>query len=256
MKTLLRSLACVAAAGASILPLRAAEPATAPLPPVETVSSGYVPCKITSKTTAVFPVRLLTNGVTHGEVQLVLEVSTDGQLTDTLVAAYTHHEFAEEALRVINASRFTPGLVDGQPVISIVNYVFKFETSGVLAYQRIGMASRSEPKFGNEFEYRPHGVTTLDGPPSPRVHPAPIYPKKWSDEGRSGSVTVDFYIDEDGRPRVPLAVDAPDEYLASAAVAALKDWRFETPRHLGRPALAHAQQVFVFKLEPKTTPDA
>jgi TonB family protein len=248
MRKFFRSLALLALACAVIVPLRAADdPAGRPAP-------RYVPCKISSKTSAVFPARLITSGVTHGEVQVVLEVGTDGQLTDALVAAFTHREFADEVLRVLHHSRFAPGSVDGQPIISIVNLTYKFEISGVMAYQRIGLPGREVEKLGAEFEYQPHGLATIDQPPSGRDLPGPIYPKKWSDEGRVGSVTVDFYIDENGRTRMPVTVGAADEYLAAAAIAAVKDWRFETPRDRGLPVLAHAQQTFVFKLDPPAAP--
>jgi TonB family protein len=245
MKTLLRSFGLIALAGAAIFPLRAMDQ------PAASVPTGYVPCKISSQTRASFPVRLITNGITHGEVQVVLEVGTDGQLTDALLAAYTHREFADEVLRVLNKSRFAPGLVNGQPVISIVNLIYKFESSGIVAYQRIGLPTKAVESLGDEFAYRPHGLSTIDQPPSGRDQPGPIYPKKWSDEGRVGNVTVDFYIDESGRTRMPVTVGDADEYLAAAAIAAVKDWRFETPRHRGRPVLAHAQQTFVFNLDPK-----
>jgi TonB family protein len=252
MKPFSRLLAFIAFGGSAFFALRAAEPPGAAPEP------NYVPCKISSKTSPVFPARLLTNGVTHGEVQVVLEVGTDGQLTDALVAAFTHREFADEVLRVLHHSRFTPGVVDGQPVISIVNLTYKFESSGVVAFQRIGMPGRDVEKLGAEFEYRPHGMATIDQPPSGRDLPGPIYPKKWSEEGREGSVTIDFYIDESGHTRMPVAVGQADEYLAAAAIAAVKDWHFETPRHRGYPVLAHAQQTFVFKLAPpaRTPPKA
>jgi TonB family protein len=255
MKTLLRSLGLVAFAGAVIFPLRAAEE---PERPAAAAPAGYVPCKISSQTTAVFPARMITEGITRGEVRIILEVGTDGQLTDALVAAFTRREFADEVLRVLSKSRFTPGLVDGQPVISIVNLTYKFESTGIVAFQRIGLPARDVEKMGDEFEYKPHGIATIDSPPSGRDLAGPIYPKKWSDEGRTGEVTVDFYIDESGRTRMPVAVGTPDEYLAAAAIAAVKEWRFETPRYHGRPALAHAQQTFTFKLDPKApvAPDA
>lgn len=248
MKTLLRSLAFIAFVSAGIFSLRAADQ------PAVAAATGYVPCKISSKTHAAFPVRLQANGITHGEVQLILEVAADGQLTDALLAAYTHRDFADEALRVLKASRFTPGSINGQPVISVIHLTFRFETNGVLAFQRFGLPSREIESLGDEFEYRPHGPSTIDQPPTARQQPGPIYPKEWSDEGRTGSVTVDFYIDETGRTRIPVALDAPDELLATAAIDAVKEWRFETPRYRGKPALAHARQLFVFKPEPKPAP--
>ncbi len=251
MKALLRSLGMVAFVSALIFPTLAAGQ---PDQTGTAVPSGSVPCTISSQTHAVFPLRMIASGITWGAVQVILAVGADGQLTDILVAAFTQREFADEIRRVLSKSPFTPGMVDGKPVISILNLTYRFETSGVVAIQRIGPPDRAVETLGDEFEYRPHGIATIDQPPSGRKLDGPIYPKKWSDEGRTGEVTVDFYIDENGRTRMPFAVGAPDEYLASAAIIAVKNWRFETPRYHGRPALAHAQQTFTFKLDPTAPP--
>ena len=248
MKTLLRPLAVIAAASAIFCSLQATDQPVAPAAP------RYVPCKISTQARGVFPLRLLLDGITHGEAHLVLEVGTDGQLADTLLTAYTHREFADEALRVVNESRYTPGAVDGQPVISIINLQLRFETTGVVAYQRFGVPSRLTGVLDDNFEYRPHGLSTIDRTPAARHLPGPIYPKAWIAQGRTGKVTVDFYIDETGQARMPVALGTPDELLAAAAVAAVKQWRFEPPLRRSKPVLAHAQQIFVFQPEPRAAP--
>jgi TonB family protein len=261
MKTLSRSPGLLALVPALLLPLRAADQPAAIPPAVEQtavsaaptgVETGFVPCKIFSPVRATFPAKMITNGITRGEVQIALEIDTEGKMTDALLVAYSHRGFADEVVRVLDKSRFRPGLVDGQPVVSIVNLTYKFESTGVVAYQRIGLPDDKAEKLNEEFEYRAHGADTIDQPPSGRNLSGPIYPKKWSDEGREGSVTVDFYIDESGRTRMPIAIGTPDDYLAAAAIDAVKEWHFETPRYHGKPTLAHAQQTFVFKLESKS----
>jgi TonB family protein len=251
MKMHLRLLAFVAVVSATVFSLRAAEQPAAPAAPAV---PGYVPCKIVSQARGVYPLRLLFDGVTHGEAHVVLEVGLDGRLTDSLLTAYTHREFADETLRVVGESRYSPGTIDGQPVISILNLQLRFETTGVVVYQRFGVPSRLVEMVDGHFEYRPHGLATIDRPPAGRHLPGPIYPKEWIEEGRTGNVTVDFYIDETGQARMPVALGSPDELLATAAVVAVKQWRFEPPRRRGKPVLAHAQQVFVFKPEPKAPP--
>lgn len=247
MKTLSRSLALIAlialggvwlaGARAAVLPARPADP-------------GDTPCKIHQPVSPVFPVRLLHDGVIRGQVQLMLEVDTLGQVADSLVTAYTHREFAEETLRAVRQWRFEPGRSEGRPVVSILSLTFNFETAGVVVLERYGTSSRLAPPSDDEYEYHAHGLPMLDREPAPVHRPGPVYPKAWIEAGRTGTVTIDFFIDETGRARLPVIESPADVFLASAAVAIVKEWRFEPPTCQGRPVLARAQQTFVF--QPKT----
>jgi TonB family protein len=248
MNSLSRLLALVALAGAAVTATTAADQ---PAPPA---ASGYIPCKIHQKTAAVFPLRLQLDGVVSGEVQLVLEIDLQGQLSDILLTACTRREFGEEALRAVKQWQFEPGLVDGQPVISIINLTFNFEVRGVLVCERHGPPSRDLGTFWDKFEYAPHGLATLDQQPAALQLPRPVYPRAWIEQGRAGTVVIDFFIDETGRARIPTSVADGDSLLAAAAIAAVKLWRFEPPTHRGQPVLARAQQVFVFKPEPNASP--
>ena len=71
-----------------------------------------------------------------------------------------------------------------------------------------------------------------------------------------GAIVVEFYIDETGRPRMPVAVAPSDSFLAAAAVFAIKQWRFAPPKHRGQPVLAHAMQTFVFKAPLAPSPSS
>lgn len=244
MKTLHRSLALAALslAGWSTA-LAAEEPAAA-------ASSDYVPCKIFKTVAAQFPPKLLNDGVVRGEARVMLEIDTRGQIADTLVTAYTHRELADEALRVIKLWHYTPGLVERQPIVSTLALTFIFQNNGTVALERRGMSEPEILPAGETYAYRPQGLATLDHLPTPIANPRPIYPKAWIEAGRTGAVTINFYIDETGQPRMPVAESASDPFLAAAAIASLKEWRFAPPTVHGRPVLVQAQQDFVFAPEP------
>ena len=235
------SLRCFSHGSALAVLLGAAEPAPAP------AASGYVPCKIIEKTPAFYPTRMLCEGVVRGEARLAIEVDPTGQLTDSLVTAYSRAEFADAALRAVAQWRFAPGTVDGKPITSIIWVTFNFETRGVVAYERHIGVPPEKVWFDDSFAYFPHGVQSLDRKPELLHVTAPIYPKAWMDEGRTGSVTVSFFIDEQGRARMPAVVSSTDDLLAGSAIAAVKEWRFLPPLHGGQPVLVQAEQVFVFQ---------
>jgi TonB family protein len=210
-------------------------------------ASNSQPCKINQKVPAVYPGRLLYNGVLRGEAAVVLEIDPAGKLADALVTTYTHREFAEEAIRAVKQWTFQPGYLDGQPVISIVTITFAFSVDGVAVYEK----SMDSVRYGAEedeegFSYRPHELRALDRKPQLKIVASPIYPKAWIEQGHTGRITIGFFIDELGQTRVPSVTSGSDGLLAGAALAAVKQWRFEPPLHKGRPVLAQAEQEFVF----------
>jgi TonB family protein len=77
----------------------------------------------------------------------------------------------------------------------------------------------------------------------------PVYPNQLA-KGGGGRVSVGFYIDEQGRVRMPsvsIETNEANEELAAAAVTAVSQWQFETPTCKSRPVLVLAQQEFSFK---------
>jgi TonB family protein len=241
MKTTFHCFAASALGTALTVLLSAAEPSAAP------AASGYVPCKIIEKTTAIYPTRMLHEGIVRGEARLVIEVDPNGRLTDSLVTAYSRVAFADEAVRTVAHWRFAPGTVDGKPITSIIWVTFNFETGGVVAYERHIGVPPEKVWFDDSFAYFPHGLNSLDQKPELLHVSAPIYPKAWMDEGRTGAVTVSFFIDEQGRARMPAVLSSTDDMLAGSAIAAVKEWRFLPPLHRGQPVLVQAEQVFVFQ---------
>jgi TonB family protein len=62
----------------------------------------------------------------------------------------------------------------------------------------------------------------------------------------TGKVTLDFFFDAEGRPRMPVVVSATHDAFAFAAVDALEKWRFTPPTHDGKPVAVRVKQEFVF----------
>jgi TonB family protein len=68
---------------------------------------------------------------------------------------------------------------------------------------------------------------------------------------KAHTVTVEFYIDEQGNVRMAAVPrESAGDIYAAAAVAAVEQWRFEPPLRKGRPVLVLAQQEFNFRPKP------
>jgi TonB family protein len=209
--------------------------------------AGHEPAKVHQRHRIQFPARPLAEGVTRGKAIVMLDVDAFGELRDVLVVAYTHRDFADAVLAAVKQWRFTPGSVDGERAGSILRIVTDFQVNGVHAYSKLVGPDQHESADGDGFIYRPREIATLDRAPTALTRSAPIYPRAWIQAGRAGSVVVEFYIDEEGRPRFPEVVGEADELLGVAATLAVKEWRFESPTQGGRPVLARARQVFNFR---------
>jgi TonB family protein len=217
---------------------------TAPAP-------DYVPCHVVRKIPGHFPIRLEQQGVKQGEASLVLEIATDGTISDLLVTSYTHPEFGAEAARTARAWTYAAGILRGRPVISVLTIDFEFTVTGMSVYERHPDSLRMDDYFARKYAYYARGPESLDAKPKALVTAAPVYPEAWIAQGHRGSVAVRFYIDETGKPRMPIATDSADPLLAASAIAAVQKWQFAPPLARGQPVLAYAEQVFVF--EPALT---
>lgn len=198
-----------------------------------------------------FPLVLISDGVSHGEVVMAIGVSAEGKLTDCLPLAYTHEPFVKACEDVLRQWKFTPAQVDGASVGVKVELTFNFERTGYIESNRMNItknfiSGRQSPRLSQRLIE----ASQLDSPPRVISTVNPIYPRDAKNEGIRGSVRVSFYIDENGRVRLPSVSSNSHPYLADIAVDALRSWRFQPATYRGRPAVVAAAQDFRFGMEP------
>jgi TonB family protein len=100
------------------------------------------------------------------------------------------------------------------------------------------------------LSYRACTLRDLDKIPTPTKIVRPVYTPEQARRSHVRHVTVEFYIDEQGRVRQPAVArqaDEADEELCAAAITAVEQWQFEPPVSRGRPVLVLVQQDFNFK---------
>lgn len=194
-----------------------------------------------------FPLHLLHRGYTSGEVRLLVKISPDARLIDALVTNYTHKAFADVALAALNQSTFRPLQIDGKPVITVTELIVRFQSSGPIAVEHFtGEGSAFWP---DTYAYQPCAPSRLDQPLQPIAVKAPDYPKNLCEQGVTGSVVLEFYIDETGRVRMPMVYEAQNDLLAGLSLLAVEQWRFSPPSSRNQPVLVRVRQKFDFKPE-------
>ncbi len=194
----------------------------------------------------VYPPMMLYEAIYSGEARVVISVDADGDLTDCLVTGYTHKAFADAAVDALKRWRFEPARARGTARAARTEVHFLFRDRGVIV-QNLPGAMEQRMIMGElreRYSFSPCKLGELDRIPTPVQVVSPMVPKT----SRPRSVTVAFYIDQEGRVRMPaVSRESADDEYAAASVAAVEQWRFESPLRKGQPVLVYAEQEFTFQ---------
>lgn len=213
---------------------------------------SYVPMTFNQTVEPVYPQKVFALGLMHGEAVVSVQIDAEGVLTDYVVAAYSHPAFAEEAVAALKHWDFRPAQIGGIAVSSTADFTFKFKSGGVV----VDLTVFSVPELIH-FRLSPDAaafsactLSELDRIPTPTKIVKPVYTPEQARQNHPSHLTVEFYIDQQGRVRLPAVTRQTSQAngaLAAAAVAAIEQWQFEPPLLKGKPALVIADQDFDFK---------
>jgi len=193
----------------------------------------------------VYPPKMINAGVFSGEVRAVISVDDEGKLTDSLVIGYTNEGFVDAAVAALHRWTYSPATVSGRRRPARAEVLFTFRDKGVIVQNLPGAFERHRVFSGQEdrYVYRPRQLSELDG----MFYPVEVVSPAVKAVRSQHSVSVEFYIDEEGKVRMPaVAREFSEDTYAAASVAAVERWRFEPPRCKGKPVLVYAQQTFTF----------
>lgn len=224
-----------------------------PLGIAQTGFPGYTPVKVDQTVEATFPTIMAAIGIKSGASSIAIAVDDTGRMTDYLVTAYTHPAFAEKAVAALRKWKFEPARIHGAARNSKADLTFRFELEGVVVVTMTPISYNEIVHYKVAPDSEAYTVCTLsrlDRIPNPVTIVNPIYPAELARSSRGGHIMVEFYIDENGRVRMPSVspemIEASAE-LSAAAVTAVSQWEFEPPTLKGRPVVVLAHQDFKFK---------
>jgi TonB family protein len=190
-----------------------------------------------------FPTELKSEPVYQGTALIGCVVAPDGSVVDAWALRASHKAFARSAEETVLGWKYAPAASPEKSAMRIDAVEVRFSTTGSLISQTQFDAIKSlMPSRDNELppvlENLPPGArrpSRLEGakPKSLPSHPG-------------GSVEVEFFVDSEGRVRLPLALRSTDRALSEAAVSAVRQWRFEPLRIEGKPASLRTRYTFRF----------
>ena len=209
--------------------------------------AGYERPRIIRTVEPRFPDELKNRAIYDGEVRTVVLIDGDGRLADWLLTSYTHPIFAREASEVLQQWRFEPARRHGEPVDVRTEIVFVFHASGgIVSVRADDQADRFQRRGTSTETEKVCRPSDLDSPLTPTQTVRPLWPEGWGGETKEGRVVLEFFVDQEGRPRMPVVLSTDHDLLVLAAVEALSRWRFEPPTRRGEPVLVRATQSFRF----------
>ena len=217
-------------------------------PPADPSPDGTNPLRINRSVTPIFPLALRQQGISRGEVTVVYAVNAEGRLEDVMPVAYTHRDFYDASLQAMKRWSFEPARNLGRAHPAIQFVTFSFEAGSEVVDMTAADALRAEmnPMRSLKDAYRIERLADLDAIPAPASIVSPGYPESLVGSGLEGEVTIEFYIDETGRVRMPALVEHTNLEFAAAAVDAVSRWTFEPPMRDGRPVTVLVRQRFHF----------
>jgi TonB family protein len=207
------------------------------------------PLKVIQTTEANFPPVLLAEGIVSGHVKAVVHVDAEGRLVDHLIIGYTHRALATELSAVLPGWKFEGPRNHGEPISLRTIIEFHFTATGTVLSLTSGNAQAAISRWiPDPLILVLCEAGALDRPLQALHTAPPFHPgRRLRPSQPQGTATIDFYVDADGRPRMPVVATASHEAFGAAATDAVAQWRFTPPTRDGNPVLVRVRQQFVFK---------
>ncbi len=198
-----------------------------------------VPPKAVLATLPVYPYAMAKQGI-PGTAKLAFVVGRDGRVTETRILDASHAEFGLATAAMLESWTFLPARRDGQvtTAVFIKEQAFSDDNRDT-AVPDIDRALLSD----TEHLY---ALTELDRVPDVRYRVPPVYPRAHLGKARRETVTLEFFLDPEGRVHLPRIVEATHPEFGWSAATALARWRFEPPLRQGKPVFARLRIPFEF----------
>lgn len=202
------------------------------------------PLLLESAVDVMWPHALLLEGK-GGSASVEFTVQPTGNVSDVKVREATHPDFGRALAATMEQWLFSPALSEGRTVAVTLMKKAEFK-----AVSMEGVEAGEDPlarlvRLTRSGAVR--GGVGLDERVTPIYRVAPGYPAALAaGERPSGSATIEFFIDRDGRARLPRIVSATHEEFGWAAATAVGQWIFKAPKRGGEPTEVKVQIPFNF----------
>jgi len=221
---------------------------SAPVPP------GDHPIRALSKLEGIIPVSLRSLLLDKPAVKFLVVIGPDGRLLDYLAIEATHYKLLPAAIEQLGATRFEPAVAGGRAVQATTALYLTFYDPEQRAYFKGGaplpfggsvsdaVERRLYEGSKEHFIYHCSQPAELDKPIAVTQGKLMVMTDA-AGRPAQGSAVVEFYIDQDGTPRLPRIVRADNDTVAVSALLTVKETRYAPPTtHEGIPTCVKVRQ--------------
>jgi len=194
-----------------------------------------------------YPWRLRSRGITNGYALVAVTADLTGHVIDVYSTESSDLRFADSAISAISEWVFEPAESEASlPRFFRIRVDYRIEGL-VVVLKTADAQTELNDRFGiRRPALESFAFENLDSPPEEIHAPMPSYPETVKAERKTGSVEIQFYVDDTGRVRVPFVSRSDDSRFSEAAMEVFRKWTFSTPTRKGRPVSAFAVQKFTF----------
>ena len=186
----------------------------------------------------------------EGQVVVQFVVDEQGGVVDPVVLRSPDDRLSEAAISAVRQARFRPGQQRGEAVRVRFAVPITFRLDGEAAPPRPARSFRAGPETTDDgtpiFEVAEVQPRLIGG--LAELQERVVYPADARAEGVEGQVVVQFVIDEGGAVVDPVVLRSPDDRLAEAALAAVRQARFEPGMQRGEPVKVRFAVPITFRL--------
>lgn len=210
----------------------------------------YVPPKVKKIVLPVYPYELLKKKVS-GLAKVSCVIGTDGRVTSTTIIEASRPEFGAALAAAVEATEFGYATVEGEPVATVLGFQHTFRPRPSRDAPRVAAVLMEELRVLDHVS-NPKAIgraALMDRPIRVTNQPAPAYPTQLLSRRATGEATIEFVLDEKGRPRLPRIVWATDPAFGYAAAQAVSAWEFDPPTQRGAPTIMRVSAPFRFQMQ-------
>ncbi|MEX0331186.1 MAG: energy transducer TonB [Puniceicoccaceae bacterium] len=176
---------------------------------------------------------------------VILRIDESGSVIDWVALDLPHYDLIRPLDRAFQSARFQPAMMDGEAVLIDIVVDVPVGEVGYYGIINLDPATYLEIKLnrmsGGLYGLRVAPGHALDEPLKLISEGKPVVFIDEAGNRVSGEQEVEFYIDQDGIPRVVRSDQEDDPFLRDAAHQTVEQFRFAPPRCNGRPTVVKAR---------------
>ncbi len=196
---------------------------------------------------AEFPGSAATHGISRGSATVSVFINADNRATDFLVVNYTNAAFGTALLETVKTCQFHAAKLKGTAVAGRCDFTYRFETSRAILYASDASNLKGDKISEPALIYNAVSESKLDKALVFSNAVLPLMPEDFKPrDAKPVKVFVTFFIDEEGRVRIPNVESAVSPLLIPDALRAVLQWSFAPPQVKGKPVLVFTGRLVRF----------